>query len=65
MKRKTFDCVELQHRGGERVQAKIAGMTREEELAFWAERTEALRQRLLAIRAERERQSQTPASSRP
>ena len=54
MRKKAFDCVEMQHRGGERLYAKIGHMSREEELAFWAERTEELRRRLEAARHGRE-----------
>jgi len=32
-------------------------MTREEELAYWAERTEALRQKQAAVRAKRQRKA--------
>jgi hypothetical protein len=50
MKRKKFDCVELQHRGGALVRERLAGMTIEEEVAYWRERTRALRQRQAASR---------------
>ena len=36
--KKTFDCVEMKHQGAERVQALLAGMTREEQLAYWEQR---------------------------
>jgi len=42
MKAKTFDCVEMMHRGAEAVQIKIAAMTRDEELAFWKECSRSL-----------------------
>jgi len=45
MKTKTFDCVEMQHRGGERVQRETQGMTLEREVAFWHQRTEELRRK--------------------
>jgi hypothetical protein len=41
--RKKFDCLELQHRGGEKVQARLAGMTHEERVAYWEQRGEDLR----------------------
>ena len=34
-KTKTFDCVELQHRGGAIIRQKLRGMTREQELEYW------------------------------
>jgi hypothetical protein len=45
MKVKTFDCVEMQHRGAAAIREKTRGMTPQEELAFWKERTKALRKR--------------------
>jgi len=39
---KDFDCVEMKHKGAEKVQARLAGMTREEQLRYWEERTRAL-----------------------
>ena len=33
--KKAVDCVEMMHKGAERVQAQLAGMTREEQLAYW------------------------------
>lgn len=43
--RKTFDCVELQHRGGQRVQAKLQGKTLDEQVAYWEGRAAELRKR--------------------
>ena len=43
-KTKTFDCVETKHRGAEELQKKTAKMSLEEELAFWRERTQTLRE---------------------
>lgn len=45
MKAKTFDCVEMKHRGAEKVREQINGMTLEQELAFWQERSRILRRR--------------------
>ncbi len=53
MKKKTFDCVEMMHQGAARVQAETAGMTEEEELKFWAQRTKALLARQRAARSKR------------
>jgi hypothetical protein len=53
MKTKTFDCVEMKHRGGQRIYEMVKGMTREEELAFWKAGTEELRARLEARRSKR------------
>ncbi len=43
--KKTFDCVEMKRQGALRVQAILDGMTREEQLAWWAERGRELRER--------------------
>ena len=43
--KKTFDCVEMKHRGAEKVQAKLAGMTLDEQVAYWERRGRELRKR--------------------
>jgi hypothetical protein len=50
MKPKTFDCVEMKQRGAALVQEKTAGMTPEQELEFWREQTEVLRQQQREVR---------------
>jgi hypothetical protein len=45
MKTKTFDCVEMKHRGAEKVREQTKDMTPEQELAFWRERSRILKQR--------------------
>ena len=52
-KSKIFDCVEMQHRGGENIQEETKGMTLEQELAFWQRRSQGLRSRQQAIRMKR------------
>ena len=42
-KTKKFDCVQMQHRGGQRVMKRLEGMTLEEEVAYWKRGTEELR----------------------
>ena len=51
MKTKTFDCVEMKRQGAEKVQQELAGMTREEEIAFWQRGTEELKQYQRQVRA--------------
>ncbi len=49
--KKKFDCVEMKHKGAEIVQARLAGMTREEQLAYWERRGKellALQQEVIA-----------------
>ena len=55
--RQTPECVKLQHRGGARIYEITKDMTREEELAYWAERTEALRRKQAELRAQRQKQA--------
>jgi hypothetical protein len=43
--KKTFDCVELQHRGAEKLQAKLSQMTLDEQVAYWERRGKELRER--------------------
>jgi hypothetical protein len=40
--KKSFDCLEMKHRGAERVQAKLAGLSREQQLEYWRTRTDEL-----------------------
>jgi hypothetical protein len=43
--KKNFDCVELQHRGGGKLQAKLSQMTLDEQVAYWQRRGNELRER--------------------
>lgn len=52
MKTKTFDCVEMKRRGAEYVYSITKDMTPEEEVEFWRQRTEELRQEQQRLRAE-------------
>jgi len=50
-KTKKFDCVEMKHKGAQRLLKKLSELTPEQELEFWQKRTEALlktRQKILA-----------------
>lgn len=51
MTKKNFDCVEMKREGASRLRERLAGMTRQQQLDFWRERTEALRRHAEAIRA--------------
>ena len=53
MRTKRFDCVEMKRRGYRAVYEAIKGMTLEQEVEYWRNRTEQLRARL---KAEREKQ---------
>ena len=54
MKTKTFDCVEMKHRGAEQLKEKIDRLTVQQELAFWAERSNELKQRQATAKAHKE-----------
>jgi len=56
MKTKNFDCVDMKHRGAEKVREKIEGMTREQELAFWRESSKALKQHQKTIKKQEDRE---------
>jgi ppGpp synthetase/RelA/SpoT-type nucleotidyltranferase len=58
MKAKTFDCVEMMHRGAEEIKKKIRRMTKKEEVEFWRERSKQLRR--LQSKAEREGKHEPP-----
>ena len=47
-----MNCVEMKRRGAARLQKKLAGMTRDQQLAYWADRTEELRKRCAERRQE-------------
>ncbi len=55
MTTKTFDCVEMKRQGAERLQKKLAGMTRDERLAYWAGRNEQFKAQCAKRREERGR----------
>ena len=44
MKTKTFDCVEMQHRGAERIHEATKDMTFEQKVAYWRERSRQFRE---------------------
>lgn len=39
---KQFDAVEMKRKAQERIRAKLKGMTKEQELAYWAEQSKRL-----------------------
>lgn len=43
MKTKTFDCVEMKHRGARLLQKKLKGKTLAQKLEFWHKETEDLK----------------------
>lgn len=57
MKTKKFDCVKMKHLGAEKVIEKTKGMTREQELKFWRERSKELIERQCILSADKSFQS--------
>jgi hypothetical protein len=51
MAKKRFDCVELQHKGGDRIYETTKGMTHEQLLAWWEERNRRFQEGRAARRA--------------
>jgi hypothetical protein len=41
--KKTFDCVRMQHRGGEQVMKELEGKSLQEQLEYWQKGTEDLK----------------------
>jgi len=50
-RKKAFDCVELQDRGALAIHEITKDMTREEEFAYWAERSAELRREQEELRS--------------
>ena len=48
-KKKEFDCVEMKDRIQAEIQKEMAGMTPEEELAYWAKETALMREEQKAL----------------
>lgn len=40
-----FNCVEMQHKGAERISEELAGLNSDEELAYWQKQTQELKKR--------------------
>jgi len=57
MKNKEFDCVEMMHRGAQKVQRQIKGMTLEQEMAYWKERSGILRKSMEAVKKRKKSKS--------
>jgi hypothetical protein len=41
--KKKFDCVEMKHKNAEKLVAKASGFSKQEELEYWHESTEKLK----------------------
>jgi hypothetical protein len=52
MKNKSFDCVEMKRRGAERLRERLAGMTLEEEIEYWRQRSEEFQRDQERLRAQ-------------
>ena len=50
MKTKTFDCVEMQHRGALRIYEETKGMTVKQQVAYWKKQTAVLKRRIRAAK---------------
>ncbi len=53
MRKKKFDCVEMQHEAGRRIYEETRNMTFEERLAYWQEANRAFGERVRKLRAKR------------
>ncbi|WP_165360931.1 hypothetical protein [Candidatus Chloroploca sp. Khr17] len=50
MKTKKFDCVQMKRLGAAKVREQTATLTKEQELRFWQERSQTLRERQAALK---------------
>jgi hypothetical protein len=50
MKTKKFDCVQMKRVGAAKVLEQTAALSKQQELAFWRERSRHLRQRQKALK---------------
>ena len=50
MKTKKFDCVQMKRQGAAKVREQTATLTKEQELRYWQERSQHLRQRQAALK---------------
>jgi hypothetical protein len=46
---KAFDCVEMKHKGADRIRKKIGKLSAKEELQFWKEMTASLKKYKMQI----------------
>jgi hypothetical protein len=46
---KAFDCVEMKHKGADRIRKKIGKLSAKEELQFWKEITASLKNHKMQI----------------
>jgi hypothetical protein len=50
MKTKTFDCVEMKRKGALRVHESLKGMTVEQQIEYWRQRSEQFQQDHVRLR---------------
>lgn len=53
--KKTFDCVRMQHRGGQQVMKELEGKSLQEQLEYWQKGTEDLKKYQQKLRQKGER----------
>ena len=51
MKARNFDCIQIKQFGAAKVHEQTATLTREQELRFWQERSQFLRQQQASLKA--------------
>jgi hypothetical protein len=52
MKTKTFDCVEMKRQGAELLRQRLSGLTPEQEIEYWRQRSEQFEREQQRLRAE-------------
>jgi hypothetical protein len=53
MRKKKFDCVEMQHQAQAEIYEETKDMTPEQRLAYWQEANRAFEERMRKLRAQR------------
>lgn len=52
MKTKIFDCVEMKHKGAQKIRETLSNMTKEETLIYLQKKTDALKQHQAKLKEE-------------
>ena len=53
-KTKSFDCVEMMHQGAEAIRKETEGMSRAQQIEYWRNKDEKLKQSIAEARARSE-----------
>lgn len=60
MKITKLSCVEMQHRGAQKIMEKISHMTKDQELKFWQEQSQYLRKYQESLKQDNKQETTEP-----